>query len=245
MLRGIYSSATGMITQYKKIDVLGNNISNVNTDGFKRDELTLKSFDEEITDRMTDGVPIGSMTGGDAVNAVSTDFTQGDPEQTGRDTDLCVMGDGFFAVEDGQGGVKYTRDGNFNVDQNGYLELSSGERLLDENNQPLHVGGDSFAVSSDGTVTAGGSTLGKIGLTASAAADGVRKRSDGFFDITSPTAAGGHILQGYVEDSNVAAVDEMTGLMAATRSFQASQQAFQVNDDTLDKLINQVGSIKA
>jgi flagellar basal-body rod protein FlgG len=236
-----------MITQYKKIDVLGNNISNINTDGFKRDDLSLKSFDEEITTRMTDDVPVGSLSDGVAVDIVSTDYTQGAMEQTGRNTDLGISGDGFFAVEasPGGGGVKYTRDGNFSVDPGGFLALSSGERLLDSNGSPVKVSGDSFTAASDGTLTVGGVNIGSISLYGPAGPNGIAKRTDGFFDITAPTVSNGKIMQGFIEGSNVDAVDEMTGMMQATRSFQSCQQAFQVNSDTLDRLINQVGSLKS
>jgi flagellar basal-body rod protein FlgF len=247
MLRGLYSSATGMITQYKKIDVLGNNISNINTDGYKRDDLSLKSFDEEITTRMTDNVPVGSLSDGVVVNVVSTDYTQGSMEQTFRDTDLGISGDGFFAVEasPGGGGVKYTRDGNFSVDPGGFLALSSGERLLDKSGQPVKTGGDNFTAASDGTLTLGGVTLGNISLYGPTGPNGIAKRTDGFFYITAPAVSKGKIMQGYIEGSNVNAVDEMSGMMQASRSFQSCQQAFQVNSDTLDKLINQVGSLRS
>jgi len=247
MLRGMYSAATGMITQYKKIDVLGNNVSNISTDGFKRDELSLKSFDEEVATRMTDNVSISTISDGVAVNSVSTDFTQGPMSQTGRDTDLAISGDGFFAVEAtaNGGGVKYTRDGNFSVDANGYLALASGERLLGSDGNPIKVGADTFDTTVDGTVTQSGVNLGKIQIYSSQNTNGITKRTDGFFDVASTTAANGSIKQGYLESSNVDAVSEMTGMMQSSRSFQACQQAFQVNSDTLDRLINQVGSMKS
>jgi flagellar basal-body rod protein FlgF len=247
MLRGMYSAATGMITQYKKIDVLGNNISNVNTNGFKGDSVTLKSFSEEIASRMAGNVPVGSLSNGVTVGGVSTDYTQGSLEQTGKTTDLYISGDGFFSVEASPagGGVKYTRDGNFSVDNGGYLELASGERLLGSNGAPIYVGGTDFAVTADGTVTSGATQLGKIQLYSSQNLNGIAKRTDGFFNITTPAQANGKLVQGSLEGSNVDAISEMTGMMQATRSFQSCQQAFQTNEDSLDRLISQVGSLKA
>jgi flagellar basal-body rod protein FlgF len=245
MLRGIYSAATGMITQTKKINVLGNNIANVNTAGFKRDEIVLKSFDEELTTRLDDGTQVGSLSVGASIGGVSVDFTQGPMEQTNLATDLAITGNGFFAVEalPGSGGVKYTRDGNFQVDAQGFLALASGERLLSSDGNPLYTGGNGFAVSRDGKVNVSGNTLGNIALYC--AQDGTyAKRSDGFFNIATPMKVNGSIMQGYVENSNVDAVDEMTGLMQAQRSFQSCQQAFQTAGQTLDKLINQVGSLR-
>lgn len=244
MIRGMYSSATGMISQYQKINIMGNNLSNIDTTGFKRDEMTLRSFADEITDRMSEGAQIGSLSTGVAVNGVTTDYTQGSPEQTFRNGDLAIVGNGFFAVQDATGGVKYTRNGSFVVDAGGYLALPSGERLLGANGGPLEVGGDSFTVATDGTVSAGGRAVGTVALYQPQ--NGViAKRTDGFFDITTPAAAGGSIRQGFLEGSNVDAVTEMTGMMEATRTFQSCQQSFQVGDETLDKLISSVGSIRA
>lgn len=247
MVRGMYSAATGMITQYKKIDVLGNNIANINTDGFKSDSVSLKSFQEEITKRMADNEAIGTLSNGTAIGGVYTDYTQGPMEQTGKSTDLAVSGEGYFAVETarGAGGAKYTRDGNFSVDAGGCLELASGERLLGSDGAPLYVGGTDFTVSADGTVASGGRQLGKIQIESPQTAAAISKRTDGFFAITAGAQADGKIVQGSLENSNADAINEMTGMMQATRSFQSCQQAFQVGEDTLDKLINQVGSIKA
>lgn len=247
MFRGIYSSATGMITQQNRIDVMGNNISNINTDGFKSNEVTLKSFQAEMARRMTDDVPVGDMSVGVTAGSVSTDFSQGNLEQTGEDTDLGINGTGFFAVEavPGGGGVKYTRDGNFSVDAQGYLQLSSGERLLGADGQPIKTGGNIFQTAADGTITENGTNIGKIQLYSPSGSNGISQRSDGFYDITSPAASGAAIMQGYIENSNVDDVNEMTGMMEATQSFQSCQQAFQVNIDSLDKLINQAGSLKS
>lgn len=243
MIRGLYSSATGMITQQDKINVLSNNLSNINTDGYKKDQVTLKTFDEELVTRMSDGVGIGTITQGSALDGVTTDLTQGSMEQTGLSTDLAISGNGFFAVQDAAGAVKYTRSGDFTVDSQGYMALSTGERVLGTNGAPLQVNGSTFAVASNGAVSVGGTQIGTIALADSQTAQ-VTKRRDGFFDIANPVRAGGILKQGYVEGSNVDAVNEMTGMMASTRVFQSCQEAFQVSGEALDKLITQVGSIK-
>lgn len=244
MIKGIYSSAAGMAAQEQKINVIGSNIANSQTDGFKRDAVSLRSFREEMVRRMAGDVPIGTLSTGSAVDSVRTDLTQGGIEPTGKTTDLSISGDGFFAVEQGDGTVQYTRNGAFEIDPQGDLALSSGEKLLGGDGLPVHVGSDAFTVAADGTVTVGGSAAGRIVLYDSQPTGGAVKNSSGFFSIAAPRPAAGTIRQGSLESSNVDVADELTGMMAATRSFQSCQQAFKTAEETVDKLV-QAASLKA
>lgn len=231
-----------MITQYKKINVLGNNTSNVNTPGFKQSSVSFATFGDEITSRMDDNAVIGDMSQYVVLDKESADLSQGAFKQTNLNTDLAISGNGFFAVQDGNG-VKYTRNGDFSVDAQGCLALPTGERLLGANGTPLQVGTDNFSVSADGTVSTTAGTVGKINLYIQNNAQVVR-RNDGFFNINGAQPANGMIKQGWLEDSNTDVVGNVTEMMAATRSFQGSQQAFQVSDQALDKLVTQIGSVK-
>lgn len=244
MIKGIYSSATGMIAQEQKINVIGSNIANSETDGYKRDVVSLRSFSEEVVRRMAEDVPVGTLSTGSAVDSVRTDLTQGGVELTGKTTDLCISGGGFFAVEGEDGTVRYTRDGAFEIDAEGDLALSSGQRLLGGDGRPVHVGSDAFTVAADGTVTADNAAAGRIVLYDSQPAGGAVKQTDGFFTLAAAQPAAGTIRQGALESSNVDVVDELTGMMAASRSFQSCQQAFKTADETVDKLV-QAASLKA
>lgn len=244
MIKGIYSSATGMIAQEQKINVIGSNIANSETDGYKRDVVSLRSFNEEVVRRMAEDVPVGTLSTGSTVDSVRADLTQGGIEPTGKATDLCISGSGFFAVAQGNGTVGYTRDGAFEIDAQGDLALSSGEKLLGGDGLPVHVGSDSFTVAVDGTVTAGGAAVGRIVLYDSQPVGGAVRQSNGFFALAAARPAAGTIRQGSLESSNVNVVDELTGMMAATRSFQSCQQAFKTADGTLEKLV-QAASLKS
>lgn len=240
MIKGMYSSATGMLSQERRLDVIGNNIANVNTDGYRRDTIALRSFDDELVSRMDEDVAVGRLSTGAAPAAVRADLTPGSLRSTGLSTDLAAEGDGFFAVA-GPNGTEYTRDGNFHMDAQGYLALSGGERLLGADGQPVYVGTDRFSVGTDGTVTVAGARAGQIRLYAS---DGAVRQADGFFALAAPRQADGAIRQGYLENSNVDPAQEITSMMAATRSFQSCQQAFDTADDTLDQLL-QAGSLRS
>lgn len=245
MVRGLYSAAAGMITQYKKIDVVGNNISNVNTSGYKENSIALTDFGTELARRSTDDQQVGTMPYCVVLGNESTDFTQGSLKSTGINTDLAIEGNGFFAVEaPSGGGVKYTRGGDFTVDGQGYLALPTGERLLSSDGTPLQVGGTNFSVAADGTVTRSNGSTAKLGLFSTADQNAIAKRTDGFYSITGATAVTGQIKQGWLEQSNTDVVENMTEMMSSTRSFQSCQQAFKISGDTIDKLVNEVGSIK-
>jgi flagellar basal-body rod protein FlgF len=239
MIRGVYTSATGMIAHYKKLDVIGNDIANMETPGFKRDGLTLKQFDEELIVRMSDGTAIGSASFGVAASGMSTDLTQGVSVETDLSTDLEINGEGFFAVLLPNGETAYTRNGNFTVDTDGYLALPGGQRLLDTNGQPIYTGGTDFTVAGDGTLTTAAGTR-QIAVYNGQAV----KRNDGLFNLANAALwQESAILQGRLESSNTDAATEMTGMMASSRAFQSNQQAFKVANETLDKLISEVGSL--
>lgn len=238
MIRGIYSSASGMIAQYKRINVMGNDLDNADSQGFKSDAVTLRSFDEELAMR-NGSSPIGTIDAGVQVGGVQTDLSQGEMEQTGVSTNIAIEGNGFFAVAAPGSAVTYTRAGDFGADAAGYLALPSGQRLLDSTGAPVSAAG--FSLQANGSYTNAAGQSGTISLYNGTAA----KRTDGFFDLTGAQAStGANLLQGYVEKSNVSAVNGMTGLIEASRAFQSCQQAYNTATDTLDKLVTQVGSLR-
>jgi flagellar basal-body rod protein FlgG len=242
MLKGLYAAGTGMITHSQKIDVLANNIANVESSGFKKDDLSIASFGDQLHYNIKTSAPIGNTPSGVTGAGVTANLEQGPCEQTGLPTDLAILSEGFFAVQ-GTGGVEYTRNGGFTIDAEGYLALPAGQRLMGSSG-PLQVGGDGFTVAPDGSVQGPEGEIGKIPLYNTADPRTVVKGSDGLFDLPGAQAVNGSIRQGYLEGSNVDMISEMTGLMASTRAFQSCQQAFKVSDQSEQLAVNQVGALK-
>src|SRR5690554_6574914 len=125
MLRGLYTAGTGMLTQRKRLDVLANNIADANTHGYKKDRVTLESFSEVLVSRINDGSripsnPVGSINYGVHLDQTHTNHYQGQLEYTGEPLDFALTGDGFFAVQTPDG-IRYTRNGSFSRDENGFL----------------------------------------------------------------------------------------------------------------------------
>lgn len=135
MLRSLFSGVSGMRTHQLDMDVIANNISNVNTTGFKASRFTFKEVYSQLL-RPGRG-PLGNRGGvnpqqvGLGVTPASMDtiFIQGPPQATGRDTDVCINGGGFFVVTNGQDRF-FTRAGNFSVDSGGYLVYSNGMQVM-------------------------------------------------------------------------------------------------------------------
>lgn len=131
MLRSLFSGVSGLRAHQTMLDVVGNNIANVNTTGYKSSSV---EFEDTLSQALkAAGAPQGAQGGtnpaqvglGVQVAAVNTAFTQGPAETTGVSTDLMIQGDGFFVVNDG-GQQVYTRDGAFSFDTNGNLTTATG-----------------------------------------------------------------------------------------------------------------------
>lgn len=142
MVRGLYTAYTGMINQQKRLDTVTNNLANASTTGFKREGLTSKSFDQMLTVKLNDlSVPylnegIGKMSLGVKIGENYTDYSQGSFKETGNTYDLALAGNGFFTIsytdKKGNTSEKYTRDGEFTMDSEGYLRTLEGDYVQGE-----------------------------------------------------------------------------------------------------------------
>lgn len=163
MIRGLYTGASGMIAQQVRLDAISNNLANVDTDGYKRDEAVHKAFAQLLLRRMNDdGVyhtpfgsadrapVVGSIGTGVENNEIFTEFEQGALKETESDYDLALDGKGFFCVQTPQG-ERYTRSGAFILGKEGYLETKGGYPVLGESG-PIRVKANNFKVDKDGAV---------------------------------------------------------------------------------------------
>ena len=263
----MFSAASGMLAQWRALDVTSNNLANVNTTGFKRDEVLFKAFPERLMARFYDNVvkiPIGSvdiapmvgkMGTGVEVNDVITRFEKRDGEaiipfkKTDHKFDLALDGEGFFVVNTAQGEM-YTRDGAFTVDKSGILVDKRGFTVLGENG-PIKVGQADFKVDKFGNVAIKNDLatewqkVDQLKLVDFYDKRGLIKKGQNFFmytkeagEINKPKNL--NILQGYLEGSNVNPVIEMTKMIQIQRSYEACQKAVQAEDQLLGKAANDI-----
>ena len=131
MVKGLYTAFTGMVNEQKRLDVLSNNLANADTNGYKKEGTTSQTFADELAIRIKDtshyGIPkrLGTMSMGVHIGETYTDYSQGNYKITDNQTDFALDGNGFFAIsytdKAGNTSVKYTRDGAFIVNTQGYL----------------------------------------------------------------------------------------------------------------------------
>ena len=257
MIKALFTAATGMKAQQTRIDVIANNIANVNTTGFKKSttnfEDLLYSNRETPGTQNADGStrPTGLQIGSGAriVNTAKV-FTPGSLEETGRNLDMVIAGNGFFKLTDLAGGSVYTRDGNLHLDSLGQVVTSSGLKL----DPPITVPpGSSVGVSADGTFNARigdqpATTIGRVQLATFQNPSGLESvggnllRETAASGTETPGNPGdegyGTIIQGFIERSNVDVVTELVNLIVSQRAYEMNSRAISSADEMLSTVNN-------
>ena len=200
------------------------NMANINTGGFKEDFTTYQSMLANGTGLKTRAYPILENTG--------INFSEGTQVSTGRDLDLAVQGNGFIAVQGENGQEGYTREGSLRILPNGLLVNSRGQFVLGNSGAPVSVPPhDGIDIGTDGTITivptgqdpSALATVDRIKLV-SPALDNLRKGSDGLFyskdTSVQPPDAGVNVMSGFLESSNVNAMNSMVNMIEQARLFE-------------------------
>ncbi|WP_409273958.1 flagellar basal-body rod protein FlgF [Neobacillus sp. SCS-31] len=264
MLRSLNSGVSGLKAFQTKLDVIGNNIANVNTVGFKKSRVVFEDiFSQTVKGASAPSGATPTNTGGTnpiqvglgtKVGSTDTVFTPGSPTTTNIGTDLYIDGDGFFQVRDASGNKLFTRAGNFVVDQNGLLVNQNGMPVLDSGGNEIKVptGYISVSVSQDGSIswldssgtpTSSGTPPIKIGVVIVDNPAGLKKVGGSLYRDTpnakiSITTSKAQIISGALEMSNVDLSEEMTDMITAQRGFQANAKIITVSDSVLEELVN-------
>lgn len=254
MLYGLYLSATGVMTNSYRQDVIANNLANAETVGFKKDLAMFKerlTAPQEMRHRAGWSDPLmESLSGGTFAVPTQVDTTQGELEHTGSNLDAAIVGNGYFAVDhDGQ--QRLTRNGQLMIDHAGHLIMSNGrgQKVLDPAGKPITLDGtlrDLTSINQDGVITQDGRPVGRIGIFD--VPDPSQLRKDGGTLLAYPDAkqfkASSSLLRNeFVEHANVDAATELTALMDTQRQLEANANMIRYQDQTLGALVNNVGKI--
>lgn len=251
MLRSLYTAATGMMTQRSKMDVITNNISNLETVGYKSENMISRSFADLMLERANDPAilnravtQVGPLNTGTHIDEIRTTFSQGNLESTGMQDDLSIQGDGFFVLATPQG-LRYTRAGNFHVTGEGILVNADGHEVLDVNDQPIYVGSGTFAVDAKGEITADGAPSTKIRVVQMQNPDALRKEGSGLYtafgDAGIADATEGYALrQGEIELSNVDIARQTVDMLITYRAYETNQRMVTMIDESLGLAVNQI-----
>ncbi len=248
LIRGLYIATTGMLAQRRAMDVTTNNIANAQTVGFKKDYLSLASFEDVLVGRLNDPAGadsrgIGTLTWGSHADEITTDYTQGSLNQTGDAADLALSGDGFFVVQTPQG-LRYTRSGNFTVSADGYLCTQQGYYVMGTAGR-VQVGGSQFTVDSQGYVSGPTATANRLLLAQFPDNTALVKDGNNLYTgpATATAATGCQVLQGVEEASNVDLAQEMVDMISISRNYESNGKALTTINATLDIACNRLGKL--
>ena len=257
MIKGLYTAHTGMVNEMKRLDVLTNNLANADTTAYKKEGTTSRTFADELAIKIKDTSHYGLPQ---KLGEISTDYSTGSFEVTDNETDFALEGEGFFAVsftdKNGNTSVKLTRDGNFVVDNEGYLRTKDGDFVLNATGA-LNMNPDpanyvrvnpiqKFAVDEMGYIYQNDQLVGTLGVVDVENYDYLEKYGENMYNLVEGgviVASEAKVRQGMLESSNVNVVDEMVNMIAIQRAYEAGQKVITSVDETLAKTVN-IGKVQ-
>ena len=266
-MKELWVPLSGAIAQQRKVETIANNVANVNTPGFKKDDITFKEYMTTLDKGYQDiDLPRKEWAPADfyrsygaehskvKVDASYVDFSQGQLSPTGNNLDIGLRGKGFLEVQT-PNGIRYTRRGILSVRNDGMLITDQGFPVLARTNDPqapaegrqikLPNGARQVAITLQGDIYADNQAVAKLNIAEFKDTHALRKEGGSLFinkdleNIKAESSTSVH--QGFVEQSNVNAVSEMSELIKAHRHFEAIQNVIKTYDQVSQKGVNEIG----
>ncbi len=249
MINGIYLATSGMNMEQKRMDVLSNNLSNVNTAGYKKEKVVFQVYKDRNIFNVSENTELGNYSGGIVIGQKLIDLSEGNIRYTGNLLDFCVNGKNFFAVNSPDGQL-LTKDGSFRLDENGNLINRDGYFVVG-NNGNIQIPDDSadgvLSVDESGNIYMGENIIDTFKLVSVAGPEDITMIGSSYFilkdGVQPPENTDVFVKQGYIETSNVNGIAEMVDMISITRSYEASQKIINMEDETLKKTTNEVGKV--
>ncbi|MCX7822993.1 MAG: flagellar hook-basal body protein [Syntrophobacterales bacterium] len=222
---GSYAVTVGSINQTKKIEVIGNNLANASTPGFKKEDVRFIDFVYAET---------------------HTDMTQGNIKTTSQSLDVALVGNGFFKVQKKEG-IFYTRAGNFMLDASGQLILPDGSLVLGKNGSPITLKSYDVIIDEGGRIFEGGKVVDQLAVVSFDKSVKMERVGYNLFkpsdkDAKEQDAKEVVVKQGSLEEANFNVVEEMTKMIDTMRAFEAYTKVYQVGHEEDRQLIRRVVS---
>lgn len=235
MLEGLYSAAAGMSAQQLQLDSVGDNLANLNTTGYKSQRVAFNDLLYNNVDVAGTETTAGAGAGAEILGR---DESQGAVRETGDPLDVAIEGRGYIEVTLPSGQRALTRDGSLSVDASGTIVTAQGNRLSPSIKLPAGVSASQVSIASDGTVSAAGHKLGRITLVEVAAPDRLTSLGGNLLAANGESgqpraAAGGRLLQGSLEQSNVDMATQMSTMVTTQRAFQMDSTAIQTENQMM------------
>ncbi len=258
MSSGIYTAMLGARAQEHALETVNNNLANVNTVGFKRQDTIYREIHNDVSkmDDPLQGEDIHSpvrFLPDDRVAGVMeerfTHFDQGPLKQTGNDLDVGLEGDGFFTVQ-GPKGPMYTRNGTFTLTPDGTLTAAGGLPVLDDQGKSIRISDAAAKVSitTEGNIQVGNATVAKLGIVNFANPAVLQRNGNSNWTVPSPQVqpqalAAPNVHQGWLEGSNVNPVSSMTLMVKVSRIFELNSKVIQAYKQMDQEASQEVGRV--
>lgn len=254
MFKGFYNLTSGMLTHGKHLNVISNNMANVSTTGFKADCFTGQTFDEVmytvVGNKVKNYQDIGEQSYITAPSENYIDFSQASFDVTGMPLDFAIEdmdGRSFFAIQT-EGGVVYTRAGDFSLDDENYLALPDHGRVLDGNGEEIRLVTDKIQTDDYGRIyTQNGGFLGQIGVYVFEDTDALEKDPMGMFTANGAQPQTGEIVKvhnGMLERANVDLVQQMSKMITTQRAYQSAASVTKMYDQVMNHASDDIGRLQ-
>ena len=251
MLRGLYTSYTGMLNEQYRMDIMSNSLANVNTVGFKKEGSTSQAYADVMAVKIKDWTEmpntpkkLGNMSLGVKIGETYTDFSQGSFRTTENTYDLAIGGKGFFNIEftnkAGETSTKYTRDGGFTITKDGYLVTKDGDYVLGENGRiQLSTTAGATVFDRAGNIYQDDRLVASLKITDFEDTNYLTHYGEKMWDAMEGAVEkepeNTEIFQGFLEMSNASVVKEMVNMITISRQYESNQKMLTTFDETLEK----------
>ena len=246
MSHGFYTAAQAMLIQQRRLNTISNNIANVKTNGYKKEETVISSFQESLMYRLENNQKtlVGSESKLQGIDEINFKFDIANLEDTNRSLDIALASEGFFTVRQNNT-IFYTRDGSFDIDSEGYLITSNGARVQGTSGD-IRVMDDSFIVNETGLVmNSKGQILNMLLIQSPNEQSKLVKMNNGYFTETSGNMnqTVPWTIQSMLESSNIDVTEEMTQLIQVQRNFQTVSNALKAIDQLNARAFSEIGKV--
>jgi flagellar basal-body rod protein FlgF len=235
------ATETGMLDDVERLRIIGNNLANVGTVGFKRSLAVSNSFDLML--QAADG-PRQTQRSGSLVSTF-LDRSAGTLTHTGNPLDLAIEGDAYFVIDTGQQEA-YTRQGTFRLNSDGQLVTAGGQPVMTALGE-TRLTGPAPAIDAQGNIRDNGAVVGQLKLVTVNNPESLLDNGNGLFAPTASTSVTpadlARVRQGYTESANVVTMNEMIRMIETVRHFEASQKMLQGYDSMLNRAITDLGGL--
>lgn len=241
MDNSIYIGLSRQSGLLKELSVIANNMANADTTGFKSEGAIFTEYIKSVGSAQTSQNPRESMSMG-RLGAHVSNFESGDLKRTGGTLDVAIEGEGFFLVAS-PNGERLSRAGHLMTDNQGTLINASGLPILDDAGGQIQIPQEVnvLAISGDGTLSADGIELGRLGIVTANSQDLKREGSNlwaatnGYVPVDEP-----RVVQGFLEDSNVQPVAEIARMIEVQRAYDAGQKLLDIENDRIKSVITTI-----